>query len=85
MGCCGSSGKPQAVRRQTIAPTIKAQSAGPQKGPMKIHAAKPVNMQRQYAIARQQCVKCGYPTMIVHIANRERHQCSNANCKLVAQ
>ena len=46
-------------------------------------AAKPVNIVRQYSVPRQKCPKCQNPTMLVHIAGRERQQCTNLNCKNV--
>ena len=80
MSCCGGS-RPQRVRRQV---TEAAPAAEKQVIQRKIgQAAQPVSVQRQYVIPRQQCAKCGYPTIIVTIAGRERHQCSNVNCRTV--
>lgn len=47
-----------------------------------IHNNK-VEIKRQYVIPRQTCPKCGYPAMMVNIANRERYQCSNSNCRFI--
>ena len=88
MSCCGGS-RPQKVRRQAIEPVTKdVVDVIPQTVVQKKisrQAAQPVSIQRQYVVPRQQCAKCGYPTMTVTIAGRERQQCSNANCRIVVQ
>lgn len=85
MGCCGGS-RPQAVRKQVIEPAVETVSPQViQKKISRSQAAQPVSIQRQYVVPRQQCAKCGYPTMAVTIAGRERLQCSNANCRIVVQ
>jgi hypothetical protein len=86
MSCCGGS-RPKRVRRQVV-DAVSAQAVpAPQSIQRKIkrQAGQAASIQRQHVVPRQQCVKCGYPTMLVHIANRERYQCSNANCRLVVQ
>ena len=81
-GGCGSGARPQNVRRQVIEkeevkPEVVQRRVG--------QAAEPVSIQRQYVMARNQCIICGYPTMVVTVANRERHQCSNVNCREIVQ
>jgi formamidopyrimidine-DNA glycosylase len=86
MACCGGS-RPQSVRKQTIE-AAKKQSAGPvQKRISRSsgQSAQAASPQRQYVMARDQCTKCGYPLMAITIRNRERMQCSNANCRKVAE
>ncbi len=86
--CCGGviNNRPQTVRTQIVGLThkelVKAET------PKQIvqrqiarRSAQPASIDRQYAIPRQQCIKCGYPTMMIHIGDRERFQCSNANCR----
>jgi hypothetical protein len=81
MGCCGG-GSPQRVRKQVVEPVVV--EAEVPKRVVRSQAAKPASISRQYVVPRKQCAKCGYPTMVVHIAGRERYQCSNANCRIVA-
>ncbi len=83
-GGCGNGGRPQKVRRQVVE-SVKEQPAVIQHKVSRQTAAQPATIQRQYVVPRQQCAKCGYPTITVHIAGRERHQCSNANCRVVVQ
>lgn len=86
MPCCGGT-RPQTVKRQVIEPVKKQAASGGSAVQKKIsrQGAQPVSVQRQYVVPRQQCAKCGYPTMTVVISNRERQQCSNANCRIVVQ
>jgi hypothetical protein len=83
MGCCGGGGRP--IRRQAIG----EQSAAPQRQPVPTrrvrtsHAATPVSQMQQYAVPRHTCPHCGHPAIAVHIAKRERIQCSNQSCKLI--
>lgn len=83
MSCCGGGVRPQKVRKQTV----NQQTPSTQKTTIqrKLSKNQPSSMQRQYIVPRQQCTKCGYPTMLVNIAGRERMQCSNVNCRIVAQ
>jgi ribosomal protein S27AE len=83
-GCGGGIHRIQNVRKQIIRQQV---STPAKKQTMLKHvqrnsvAAHKVEAQRQYVIPRQTCPKCGYPTMTVNIANRERYQCSNSNCR----
>lgn len=77
--CC--SGKRSI--RQSVKPAV---SATPQKKIVYHKTMKqsiPVSAQRQQAIVRKPCEKCGAPTMLVHIAGRERTQCTSKQCKFV--
>ena len=82
MACCGGGVRPQKIRKQQI---ITPQTVEKQSGPTqrKLSRAKSTaaSVQRQYVVPREQCTKCGYPGMAVHIAGRERMQCSNVNCR----
>lgn len=87
MGCCGGSGK-RSIRKQAIARPEKAKkqvvvqrirkSATPTGGQQ-----KQVLVSRQHVVPRKKCQKCGFPTMAVNIAGRERLQCSNPNCRII--
>jgi ssDNA-binding Zn-finger/Zn-ribbon topoisomerase 1 len=87
-GGCGGSHRAQNVRKQTVT-GVGVQKALTKKQPMLKHIerstirANKVEVQRQYIIPRQTCPKCGYPAMVVNIANRERYQCSNSNCRQI--
>lgn len=88
MGCCGGGGK-RSIRKQvierpskrakkkTVVQRIRRSSvpAGGQK--------KQITASRQHIVPRQKCQKCGFPTMAVNIAGRERLQCSNPNCRII--
>jgi len=85
-GCGGGIHRTQNVRKQAVKQqTVSAAQAKRQ--PLLKHiqrnpaAANKIEVQRQYVIPKQTCPKCGYPTMTVNIANRERYQCSNSNCR----
>lgn len=84
MSCCGKSDK-RSIKRQHIAespkPVIKHVEV--RKIQRHSHAATPAANQAQYAVSRVSCPKCGYPAMTVHIAKRERVQCTNTDCKMV--
>lgn len=85
--CCG--GNRRQVRKQTInrpaaskrsqVQTIRKSSAGTG------NQHRQVTTSRQHVTAGQKCNKCGYPTMTVNIAGRERSQCSNPNCRVIAK
>ncbi len=79
MACCGGGSRPQKVRTQVI---TKTETVQPQVVQRKI-GASPASIQRQHVVPNEQCPKCGYPAMVVYIANRERMQCSNANCRTI--
>jgi len=89
MACCGGGSSKRSVRSASV---VSAHAAPkPPKTPAirKItrqrNAATPASIQRQYVIPRHVCPKCGHPTMLVHIANRERQQCTNIDCRFVIQ
>lgn len=85
MCCGGGSSRPQRIRPQaaTSGP-IRTQEVKPPPAQRRIRqVAQAANVQRQYIVPRQQCTKCGYPAMLVHIAGRERLQCSNVNCRIL--
>lgn len=88
MACCGGGGSKRTVRS---ASAVSAQTAPKSKTPVvrKItrqrNATTPASIQRQYVIPRVACPKCGHPTMLVHIAGRERQQCTNIDCRFVIQ
>lgn len=82
MACCGGGGRPRNVRHQAIAPSVEKQSTKTviQKKITSKQQFNSSSSNRQYIIAHQQCVKCGYPIMLVNISGRERMRCSNSNC-----
>ena len=81
--CCGGSAK-KAVRSSQL---VSRQPREQQKvivqrlRPAKSAEAAPIA--RQYIIPRQACPRCQNTTMVVHIAGRERQQCTNINCRFV--
>lgn len=88
MGCCGQAGK-RSVRKQVIErPSKQAKkkvvvqrirkSATPAGGQQ-----RRITVARQHIVPRQKCHQCGFPTMAVNIAGRERLQCSNPNCRII--
>lgn len=90
MGCCGGGSKKRSITKQEVIRPRKAKgkktasvqriqrtSAGGQK--------RTIIVQRQRVVPRQKCHHCGYPTMAVNIAGRERLQCSNPNCRTIIQ
>ncbi len=79
--CCGGSARPQRVRQQAVAAPVPAATRTALQ--RKVGTAQVLTPQRQYIVQREQCIKCGYPGMLVHIAGRERIQCSNANCRQI--
>jgi len=85
MACCGGSGPRQSPRRQEIG---EKQPADKQPVVQRVirnnQTAKAASVNRQYRIPRETCTKCGYPMIVVNIAGRERHQCSNVNCREIA-
>lgn len=88
MGCCGGGSK-RAVRSASVVSSQAApkppKAAAVRKITRQRNAVTPASIQRQYVIPRQVCPKCGHPTMLVHIANRERQQCTNIDCRFVIQ
>ena len=85
MGCCGSSG-PRNVRSQSVSQPQRVEPAKPQtirRVSRSTHQSAPAAPIRQYAAPRHTCPKCAHPAIVVHIAKRERIQCSNINCKMV--
>jgi len=86
MGCCGGDIKRKVRSVQTVQSAERSQKTiTVRRISSKINSATPIPIQRQYVIPRQACPKCGNPTMLVHIAGRERQQCTNINCKLIIQ
>ena len=87
MGCCGSGGPKRTVKRQqpVESPRPVQKQIEVRKVQRHGHAAVPTANSVNYSAPRHTCPKCGYPAMTVHIAKRERIQCSNVDCKLVLQ
>lgn len=87
MGCCGGSGK-RSIRKQTIErPKAKKKSVVVQRirrstAPNGVQR-KQISVSRQHVVPREKCHQCGFPTMVVNIAGRERLQCSNPNCRII--
>jgi hypothetical protein len=81
MGCCG--GGSRSIRKQTVPKATK--KAAKQARVQRVSRTNKKEISRQYVVPRQTCPKCGYPSMLVNIANRERNQCSNANCRFILQ
>lgn len=83
MSCCGG-GRPRNVRHQAITQSATKQSASPvvqRRVSSRRSSNSGSNSEiRQYIVSSQQCVKCGYPIMLVKISGRERSKCSNVNC-----
>jgi len=82
MSCCGG-GRPRNVRHQAIVQSASKQSATPivQKRISSRRSNSGSGSEtRQYIVSSQQCVKCGYPIMLVKISGKERSKCSNVNC-----
>ena len=77
MGCCGGT---RSIRKQQIVPKATKRKV-PRVQRMSRGRTNKLEVNRQYVVPRQTCPKCGYPSMLVNIANRERNQCSNANCR----
>lgn len=81
MGCCGGGNKrirkqiinrPEKVAKQAVVHRIKRTS----------NAAQPM---RQRVRTTQKCDACGFPTMQINIAGRERLQCSNTECRKIVR
>ena len=79
MGCCGGGNRrirkqiinrPEKVQKQAVVHRIKRSSA----------TAQPM---RQRVRTTQKCDTCGFPTIQVNIAGRERLQCSNTECRKI--
>lgn len=82
--CCGSGGK-KAVRSSLV---VSRQQREPQKVVVQRlktnkNAATAASVHRQYTVPRDLCPRCQNTTMVVHIAGRERQQCTNMNCRFV--
>lgn len=88
MSCC-SGGDTRSVRKQTIERPEKTKQVVVQR--IRNTAAptagqnKQIIMARQHVVPHQKCQKCGFPTMSVNIAGRERLQCSNPDCRIVVK
>lgn len=85
MACCGGGARPQKIRKQQVVSpqSVEKQSAQPVQRKLSRSKTTAASVQRQYVVPREQCTKCGYPGMVVHIAGRERMQCSNVNCRTI--
>lgn len=82
--CCGNGGK-KAIRSSQV---VSRQQREPQKVIVQRlksnkNAAAAAPVYRQYAVPRDLCPRCQNTTMVVHIAGRERQQCTNINCRFV--
>ncbi len=82
MGCCGGGNKrirkqiinrPDKAPKQAVVHRVKKRSAS---------TAQPM---RQRVRTSQKCESCGFPTMLVNIAGRERAQCTNTGCRKIAR
>lgn len=91
MACCGGK---RNKSRTIIKQVVEHKSSKTQKtvAIQRIHRTpKPggqkrtATVQRQRVVPRQKCHHCGFPTMAVNIAGRERLQCSNPNCRVIIQ
>ena len=87
MGCCGGGGNKRSIRKQTVE---RPQKAKKQVVVQRIRSSIPtggqqkkITVSRQHVTPHQKCQKCGFPTMVVNIAGRERLQCSNPNCRII--
>ena len=82
MGCCGGGNKrirkqiinrPEKVAKQAVVHRVKRTSSS---------TAQPM---RQRVRTTQKCDACGFPTMQINIARRERLQCSNTECRKIVR
>ena len=81
MGCCGSGG-PRRIRKQIVNRPKKAQKQ------VAIHRIKRTPQPqptRQRIHTTQKCGSCGFPTIMINIAGRERLQCSNTSCRKIVR
>tara|TARA_R110000868_G_scaffold150227_3_gene373242 strand:- start:4409 stop:4681 length:273 start_codon:yes stop_codon:yes gene_type:complete len=90
MACCGGGGgSKRSVRKQVVERSEKTKQIAVQR--VRRSAAptggqnKQIVMARQHVAPHQKCQKCGFPTMSVNIAGRERLQCSNPDCRIVVK
>jgi len=86
MPCCGGGkGSPRTVRQQVVnRPSTKKKKRAAIHRVSRKPSTRNVEIKRQYVVPRQRCPKCGYPTMLVVIASRQRIQCANVNCKHIS-
>lgn len=80
MACCGGGGR--TLRKQFVQRSKGQAKLTPVKRMSKA-PTKSIPVQRQAIVRDDRCPKCAYPIMLVHIAGRERRQCSNSQCKHV--
>lgn len=84
MSCCDGE---RTIRKQVIEskPKTKKQAVVQRvkRTPPNGNQQRQITVSRQHVAANQKCQKCGYPTMVVSIAGKERLQCSNSNCKVI--
>lgn len=89
MGCCGGGGSSKrTVRKQIIDRPAKASKKTVvvqriRRSSTPSGQKKRITVARQHIVPRQKCHECGFPTMAVDIAGRERLQCSNPNCRII--
>ena len=79
--CCGGGNK--TIRSSQL---VTRQAREPQKvvvQRLKKPAVEAAPIHRQYVVPRTLCPRCQNTTMVVHIAGRERQQCTNINCRFV--
>lgn len=88
MGCCAGNNN---IRSQQI--TKNQRSSEKQVVVQRVRRStattnnqqRQITISRQHIVPRQKCHTCGFPTMIVNIAGRERSQCSNPNCRIIVK
>jgi hypothetical protein len=81
MGCCGGGNK--RIRKQVLNRPEKApKQAAVHRVKKRSTSAQPM---RQRVRTSQKCESCGFPTMLVNIAGRERSQCTNTGCRKIVR
>ena len=88
--CCNGGGSKRSIRKQVVERAGKTKKAVVVQRIRKTAVAesgqsKQVVVARQHLTPHQKCQKCGFPTMLVNIAGRERLQCSNLDCRIVVK
>lgn len=82
--CCGGGGR-RAIRSSTVVDKIRPSKTVSVQRVTRSKGSQPVNTIRQYKIPRTLCSRCQSPTMLVHIAGRERQQCTNVDCRFIVK
>lgn len=83
MACCG--GKARTLRKQFVKRPDKPKKKAVSVQRINKNTAggqRTITVHRQKVVPRQKC-ECGFPSMAVNIAGRERIQCSNPNCRKI--